>query len=192
MFLITLTIHRRDSMERSEGSEQGSEAASIEEQISLLSEQLRYERTEKDRQTALATEYLDTAKRVQADFENFKRRTQREREDLFKSANHQLLGELLVVFDDLERALSAKCSDQELQDGVKKIRDNMAALLREHGLKEIPSDDMFDPSVHEALAVGEGEDGRILEVFQKGYYLGDKVLRCAKVKVGKSTGENNG
>jgi molecular chaperone GrpE len=179
-------------MERSEGSEQGSEAASIEEQISLLSEQLRYERTEKDRQTALATEYLDTAKRVQADFENFKRRTQREREDLFKSANHQLLGELLVVFDDLERALSAKCSDQELQDGVKKIRDNMAALLREHGLKEIPSDDMFDPSVHEALAVGEGEDGRILEVFQKGYYLGDKVLRCAKVKVGKSTGENNG
>jgi molecular chaperone GrpE len=75
---------------------------------------------------------------------------------------------------------------------VTKIRDNMAALLREHGLREIPSDGMFGPTVHEAFAVGEGEDGTILEVFQKGYYLGDKVLRCAKVKVAKSTGENNG
>jgi molecular chaperone GrpE len=178
-------------MEKSEGSEQGSEA-SLEEQVISLSEQLQSERAEKDRQVALAAEYLDTAKRVQADFENFKRRTKREREELVKSANHQLLGELLMVFDDLERALTAKCSDQEMRDGVKKIRDNMAALLREFGLTEIPSDGMFDPSVHEAFAVGEGEDGRILEVYQTGYFLGDKVLRCAKVKVGKSTGENNG
>jgi molecular chaperone GrpE len=191
MFLITLTIRRRDSMEKSEGSEQGSEA-SLEEQVISLSEQLQDERAEKDRQVALAAEYLDTAKRVQADFENFKRRTKREREELVKSANHQLLGELLMVFDDLERALTAKCSDQEMRDGVKKIRDNMAALLREFGLTEIPSDGMFDPSVHEAFAVGEGEDGRILEVYQTGYFLGDKVLRCAKVKVGKGTGENNG
>jgi molecular chaperone GrpE len=177
-------------MERSEGEQE--EAASLEEQVSSLSEQLRSERAEKDRQAALAVEYLNIAKRVQADYENFKRRSQREREDLIKTANHRLLIELLVVFDDFERALAARCSEEELRAGVTKIRDNMAALLREHGLREIPTEGMFDPTVHEAFAVGEGEDGRILEVFQKGYYLGDKVLRCAKVKVAKSTGENNG
>jgi molecular chaperone GrpE len=180
-------------MEKAVGSEQnGSGAASPEEQLAALREQLLAETEEKERQAALAAEYLGTAKRVQADFENFKRRTQREREELVKLANHRLLEQLLLVFDDLERALAAKCSDEELRRGVSRIRDNMAALMKDHGLREIPSDGRFDPSVHEALAVGEGEDGMILEVFQKGYYLGDRVLRCSKVKVAKSTGDNNG
>jgi molecular chaperone GrpE len=180
-------------MEKAEGSEQnGSGAAGPEEQLASLREQLQAETKEKDRQAALAAEYLGIAKRTQAEFENYKRRTQKEREELVKVANHQLLGELLLVFDDFERALAAKCSEEELRAGVNKIRDNMAALLRDHGLREIPSDGKFDPSVHEAFAVGEGEDGMILEVFQKGYYLGNKVLRCSKVKVAKSTGDNNG
>jgi len=179
-------------MEKAEGSEQnGSGAASPEEQLASLSEQLQAEMKEKDRQAALAAEYLGIAKRTQAYFENYKRRTQKEREELIKVANHQLLGELLLVFDDFERALASKCSEEELRAGITKIHDNMAALLRDHGLREIPSDGKFDPSVHEAFAVGEGEDGKILEVFQKGYYLGDKVLRCSKVKVAKSTGDNN-
>jgi molecular chaperone GrpE len=180
-------------MEKAVGSEQnGSGAASPEEQIAALREQLLTETEEKERQAALAAEYLGVAKRVQADFENFKRRTQREREELVKLANHRLLEQLLLVFDDLERALAAKCSEEELRRGVSRIRDNMAVLMKDHGLREIPSDGRFDPSVHEALAVGEGEDGMILEVFQKGYYLGDRVLRCSKVKVAKSTGDNNG
>lgn len=180
-------------MEKAEGSEQnGSGAASPEEQLAALREQLQKETKEKDRQAALAAEYLGIAKRAQADFENYKRRTQKEREDLIKVANHQLLGELLLVFDDFERALAVKCSEKELRAGITKIRDNMAVLLKDHGLKEIPANGRFDPSVHEALAVGEGEDGTILEVFQKGYYLGNKVLRCSKVKVAKSTGDNNG
>jgi molecular chaperone GrpE len=180
-------------MEKAVGSEQnGSGAASPEEQIAALREQLLTETEEKERQAALAAEYLGVAKRVQADFENFKRRTQREREELVKLANHRLLEQLLLVFDDLERALAAKCSEEELRRGVSRIRDNMAVLMKDHGLREILSDGRFDPSVHEALAVGEGEDGMILEVFQKGYYLGDRVLRCSKVKVAKSTGDNNG
>ena len=180
-------------MEKAVGSEQnGSGAASPEEQLAALREQLLAETEEKERQAVLAAEYLGVAKRVQADFENFKRRTQREREELVKLANHRLLEQLLLVFDDLERALAAKCSEEELRRGVSRIRDNMAALMKDHGLREIPSDGRFDPSVHEALAVGEGEDGMILEVFQKGYYLGDRVLRCSKVKVAKSTGDNNG
>ncbi|MBI0582676.1 MAG: nucleotide exchange factor GrpE [Methanomassiliicoccus sp.] len=181
-------------MDKADGSEQEDNGgACSEEQLAALQEQLRVERAEKDRQASLAADYLVTAKRVQADFENYKRRTLREREDLVRTANHQLLGELLLVFDDFERALAARCSEEELRTGITKIHDNMSALLRDHGLREIPSDGRFDPSVHEAFAVGEGEDGKILEVFQKGYYLGDKVLRCSKVKVAKSsTGEDNG
>lgn len=180
-------------MEKGEGSEQsGNGTADLEEQLASLREQLRVETKEKERQAALAAEYLGIAKRAQADFENYKRRTQKEREDLVKVANHRLLEQLLLVFDDFERALAAKCSEEELRAGVIKIRDNMAALLRDHGLREIPADGKFDPAVHEAFAVGEGEDGTILEVFQKGYYLGDKVLRCSKVKVAKSIGDNNG
>jgi molecular chaperone GrpE len=180
-------------MEKAEGSEQnGSGSASPEEQLASLREQLQVEMREKDRQAALAAEYLGIAKRAQADFENYKRRTQKEREDLIKVANYRLLEQFLLVFDDLERALAAKCSEEELRSGISKIRDNTAALLRENGLREIPSDGRFDPAVHDALAVGEGEDGTILEVFQKGYYLGDKVLRCSKVKVAKSIGDNNG
>lgn len=177
-------------MERSEGSEQ--EGPSIQEQLSEMEEQLQLEKQEKDRQAALAAEYLDVARRVQAEFENFKKRSKREREDLVRTANDKLLSEMLVVFDDFERALCAQCSEEELRDGVDKIHHNMAALLREHGVREIPTDGLFDPTLHEAFAIGEGEDGKILEVFQKGYYLGDKVLRCSKVKVGKNIGENNG
>jgi molecular chaperone GrpE len=181
-------------MEKAEGSEQQEQqpTGELAEEVASLRGQLDVERKEREKQAALAAGFLDTARRVQAEFENYKKRNQRDREELVKCANHKLLAELLVVFDDFERALASQCSEDELRAGVSKIHDNLAALLREYGLKEIPSDGTFDPTVHEAFAVGEGEDGKILEVYQKGYYLGDKVLRCSKVKVGKSTGDNNG
>ena len=180
-------------MEKAQGSEaNGNGAVDPDQQLSSLQEELQSERNEKERQAKLAAEYLDIAKRVQAEFDNYKRRTQREREDIVKYANQRLLSDLLTVFDDLERALASHCSEDELREGVHKIRDNLAVLMADSGLREIPSEGKFDPSVHEALAVGEGEDDNILEVFQKGYYLGDKVLRCSKVMVAKRKGDNNG
>lgn len=180
-------------MEKAQGSEaNGSGAVDPDQQLSSLQEELQSEKEEKERQAKLAAEYLDTAKRVQAEFDNYKKRVQREKEDIVKYANQRLLSDLLLIFDDFERALASQCSEEQLREGIHKIRDNLAALMAENGLKEIPSNGKFDHTIHEALSVGEGEDGTILEVFQKGYYLGDKVLRCSKVKVAKETGDNNG
>ncbi|WP_019178757.1 nucleotide exchange factor GrpE [Methanomassiliicoccus luminyensis] len=177
-----------DDLER---SEQRGTAPEVSEEIASLKGQLDSLKKERDKQAALAEDYLNTARRVQAEFENYKKRTLREREEIVKAANEKLLADLLPVFDDFERALAAQCSEKELKDGIIKIHENIAALLREYEVKEIPSE-RFDPSVHEAFALGEGEDGKILEVYQKGYFLGNKVLRCSKVKVAKNTGDNNG
>jgi molecular chaperone GrpE len=180
-------------MENAEGSEQSKkECNDLEQQLSALRDQLQEEKKKNEKLATQAADYLDTARRVQADFENYKKRSMREKEETIKVANHKLLADLLLVVDDFERALAVKCSDEELKPGLSKIHDNLAALLKDYGLREIPSDGKFDPTVHEAFAVGEGEDGVILETYQKGYYLGDKVLRCSKVKVAKKTGDNNG
>lgn len=180
-----------DRMGNPDGSEQTEVVPEVSEETASLKGRLESERKEKDKQVALAEDYLNTARRVQAEFENYKKRTLREREDIVKCANEGLLADLLPVLDDFERALAAQCSEGELRDGITKIHDNLAALLKDYGVKEIPSE-RFDPSVHEAFAVGDGEDGKILEVYQKGYFLGNKVLRCSKVKVAKNTGDNNG
>ncbi len=181
-------------MEKAEGSGQDRETADsdLENQLSVLRDQLQAERKQNEKLAALVADYLDAARRIQAEFENYKKRSLREREETIKCANHKLLSDLLLVMDDFERAVTAKCSEDELRSGITKIHDNLSSLLKDYGLREIPSDGKFDPSVHEAFAVGEGEDGKILETYQKGYYLGDKVLRCSKVKVAKSTGGNNG
>lgn len=182
-----------EGMEKVEGSEQnGNGEVESEQQLSSLKEELLSERKERERQANLAADYLTTAKRVQAEFENYKKRTEREREEIVKYANQRLLCDLLTVFDDFERALASQCSEGELRGGIEKVRDNLAAILKDNGVREIPANGQFDPSLHEALALGEGEDGKILEVFQKGYYLGDKVLRCSKVMVAKNKGDNNG
>jgi molecular chaperone GrpE len=180
-------------MNDAEGSGQDRDRADsdLEGQLSALRDELQAERKQKEQLAALAADYLDSARRVQAEFENYKRRSVREREEIIKCANHKLLSDLLLVVDDFERAVAAKCSEEELRSGITRIHDNLASLLKDYGLREIPSDGRFDPSVHEAFAVGEGEDGKILETYQKGYYLGDKVLRCSKVKVAKNTGGNN-
>jgi len=180
-------------MDKAEGSDQSKQdCQDLEQQLSALRDQLQEERKRAEKAGVQAAEYLDAARRVQAEFENYKKRSAREREETIKCANHKLLSDLLLVVDDFERAVAARCSEEELRSGITKIHDNLASLLRDYGLREIPSDGKFDPAMHEAFTVGEGEDGTILETYQKGYYLGDKVLRCSKVKVAKSTGDNNG
>jgi len=166
------------------------EARDLPEEDSLKA-RLEAESAELAKQKALAQDYLDTARRVQAEFENFKKRTAREREELLRCANERLLVDILTIHDDLQRALDADCTHEELRAGVSKIHANLAAFLQANGVREIPADGRFDPTCHEALATGEGEDGKILEVYQKGFYLGTKVLRTSKVKVARSS-ENNG
>lgn len=129
---------------------------------------------------------LDMAKRLQADFENYRKRTERESKEYRKYATKDLVSELINVADDLERALASVKEEDALSTGVRAVRGNLMKILEAQGLKEIPTEGKFDPNMHEALMVSEGdEDDMVAEVYQKGYMMNGKVLRYAKVRVTK-------
>ena len=139
---------------------------------------------------AKAGEYLQMAQRLQADFDNFRKRTQRENEEFKTFATAGLISELLTIEDDLDRALDSAKEENDFVIGVRGIRQNLMKILESKGLTEIPTDGKFDPNCHEALCVEESDtDGDIAEVFQKGYRLGNKVLRYSKVKVTRKRSE---
>jgi molecular chaperone GrpE len=132
-------------------------------------------------------EYLNDLKRVAADFENYRKRVARDQEGLVARAHERLVKELLPVLDDLERALEAAAQHEEakLEEGVRLVHRELVEALAREGLVEVETDGQFDPHVHEALVSqpSEQEDGSVIEVLQKGYRLGDRVLRPARVAV---------
>jgi molecular chaperone GrpE len=136
---------------------------------------------------AKAQEHLDDLKRLAAEFENYKKRTAREQASLSTRATEHLVKELLPIVDDLERALGAaeQHEEAELEEGVRLVHRQLASVLEREGLAEIEADGKFDPHVHEALLSqpSEAEAGNVIEVLQKGYRLGDRVLRPARVVV---------
>jgi molecular chaperone GrpE len=130
----------------------------------------------------------DRLLRLAADFENYKKRAAREREEYVTLANERLVKELLPILDDLERALNAAEQHEEaqLEEGVRLVHRSLASLLARNGVEEIATDGKFDPHVHEALLAQPAEDrqqGDVLDVIQKGYRLGDRVVRPARVIV---------
>jgi len=157
------------------------------------------EQTEKPLEAQLAEErekaqsYLASWQRAAADYQNFKRRVDQEREELARLANAALIINLLPIVDDLERALEnvdARLAGLTWLDGVRLIHRKFQALLEMSGVTEIAADsEAFDPNVHEAVMFGEGEDGKVIGVVQKGYKLGGRVLRPAMVVVGKGEGQ---
>jgi molecular chaperone GrpE len=136
---------------------------------------------------AKAEEHLDDLKRLAAEFDNYRKRTARDQEALVARAAERLVKELLPVLEDLERALVAADEHEEakLEEGVRLVHRSLAAALSKEGLEEIPTEGAFDPHVHEALLSqpSEAEEGTVIEVLQKGYRLGDRVLRPARVVV---------
>jgi molecular chaperone GrpE len=132
-------------------------------------------------------EYLNDLKRVAAEFENYRKRAARDQESLAARAHERLVKELLPVLDDLERALAAAEDHEEatLEEGVRLVHRELAAALAHEGLAEIETNGHFDPHVHEALLSqpSSEEEGSVIEVVQKGYRLGDRVLRPARVVV---------
>jgi molecular chaperone GrpE len=132
-------------------------------------------------------EYLNDLKRVAADFENYRKRVARDQEGLVARAHERIVKELLPVLDDLERALEAAAEHEEakLEEGVRLVHRELVEALAREGLVEGETDGPFDPHVHEALLSqpSEKEDGSVIEVLQKGYRLGDRVLRPARVVV---------
>ena len=141
-------------------------------------------------------EHLNDLKRVAAEFENYRKRVLRDQESLVARAHERLVKELLPVLDDLERALAAAEQHEEatLEEGVRLVHRELAAALQREGLAEIETNGRFDPHVHEALLSqpSEAEEGSIIEVVQKGYALGDRVVRPARVVVAAPQPEADG
>jgi molecular chaperone GrpE len=136
---------------------------------------------------ATAEQRLDDLRRLAAEFDNFRKRTAREQQSLLGRANERLVTELLPVLDDLGRALDAaeKHEEAQLEEGVALVHRSLEAALKKEGLVEIETNGRFDPHVHEALLSqpSEAEEGSVIQVLQKGYRLGDRVLRPARVVV---------
>lgn len=133
-------------------------------------------------------EYLDALQRLKAEFDNYRKRAAREQSDFASRASGRLVAELLPVLDDLERALdfAEEHEEAKLEEGVRLVHRALVEALRKEGLAEIETDGLFDPHVHEALLSQPAEDaesGSILSVVQKGYRIGDRVIRPARVVV---------
>ncbi len=150
-----------------------------EDEIAALTEELENTRQERD-------EYLDALRRLKAEFENARKRQQREHERILQTASERLVLELLPVLDNLDRALEA---GGDIREGVRVTRDQLADVLGKEGLLPVASDGQtFDPNVHEAVMgqpSEEHEEGTILQTFERGYLLRGKPIRPAKVVVAK-------
>jgi molecular chaperone GrpE len=154
--------------------------AELEQHLADLGQRLVELEAERD-------ERLADLQRVAADFDNYRKRAARDQESLIARANERLVKELLPVLDDLERALDAAAAHEEvkLEEGVRLVHRELSQVLEKEGLLEIGTDGAFDPHEHEALLTqpADADEGAILEVIQKGYRLGDRVLRPARVVV---------
>jgi molecular chaperone GrpE len=148
--------------------------------------------SEQDKLKAEASEWQNKYLRLYAEFDNFKRRTSKERLELLQIAGKDVIVDLLPVLDDFERAQKSMetASDIEaVKEGVKLVHHKLKNLLTSKGLKEMTSiGDEFNADVHEGItnipAPTDDLKGKVLDELEKGYYLNDKVIRFAKVIIG--------
>jgi len=129
--------------------------------------------------------------RLQADFQNHIKRSERQQAESADIVRAGLLSELLPVVDQLELALQYEKSESEFKKGIEMVYKNLMALLKKVGVKEMESYEKFDPYLHEAAKIENGEDGKILSIIQKGYMFKGKVLRHAKVVLGRKVGKED-
>ncbi|MEK6915063.1 MAG: nucleotide exchange factor GrpE [Nanoarchaeota archaeon] len=159
------------------------------EVINEYETQLKIDVQEKDK---IISDYESTMKRLQADFDNYVKRTQKEKEDFAKIVVARILVRFVDIADDLDRALNIleKTQDNELKTGIKMVHARFHKILQDEGIKSFSSKGKkIDPYFHEVIEMvpsGE-EEGLIVEEIQKGYVMKDHILRTAKVKVSKRT-----
>jgi molecular chaperone GrpE len=154
----------------------------------------RIESLEKDlaQAQAQASEYLDGWQRERAEFLNYKKRVERDLENARAIAAASILTRYLAILDDIERALKDRPANSELQawvSGIQLIQRKLQAILDAEGVETIPAEGMmFDPTIHEAVTFEPGDgfrEGQIIEVLQKGYRIGERILRPAMVRVAR-------
>ena len=131
-------------------------------------------------------EYLDALQRLKAEFDNYRNRVARDQQELAARAHERLVKELVPILDDLERALA---HEGDLDEGIRLIHRQFSEALAKEGLTEVPTDGKFDPHTQEALLSqpSDAEEGDVIQVLQKGYRLGDRVLRPARVVISAGT-----
>ena len=178
----------RGRVERSSEAEEtpGKQASKAEDVAEQDPESLRKALAEAKEQ---AEKYLANWQRAEADFVNYKRRSDQEKAEIANLANAALILDLLPVLDDLERALDNSSNDFDAEawvEGIRLIYRKLKGVLEDRGLccVECVGED-FDPNVHEAVMCVEGAEGKVCEEVQKGYKLKDRLLRPSKVTVGK-------
>lgn len=156
------------------------DGAAVQTEIDDLQKQLEAAKKQSD-------EYLNMAQRVQADFENFRRRNNAVRADAYEDGARAFIKTILPVMDNLERALAAESADAALHEGVSMVHRQLSEALEKRGVTVIDrAGERFDPRLEDAVMqadASEGEPGTVCLVLQKGYQLGDVVLRHAMVKV---------
>ncbi|PID57268.1 nucleotide exchange factor GrpE [candidate division KSB3 bacterium] len=218
--VVKIPVHKEDDHTQDESvdetpeqetlpeSEGGDIAAhSLDDEVSETAEQSEAESDEQDEESGdelsklqaqltakeqEAKDHYDARLRLQAEFDNFKKRKEKESIEVRKYANEDFIRELLVVVDDFDRAIASAEQTQELSDflkGVEMISEKFLGVLKKRGVSEIKAKgQQFNPEIHEAVTQIETDDmeeGTVAAVFQKGYYLHDRVVIPPKVGVAK-------
>lgn len=176
----TNMVDKRSASKMDAETESKKEEAASEEEKDPLAEALKSAET-----------YRGNWQRAAADLANYKRRVEQDRTENARLANMTLVVNLLPIFDDLDRAIAtmdASIAGLNWVQGVVAIHRKLEQLLEAMSVKEIAADgETFDPAKHEAVGKQAGEDNRVLHVLQKGYTLGDRVIRPSMVMVGDGT-----
>ena len=145
------------------------------------------EKSELQKKQIELDELDDRYKRVFAEFENYKKRTQKEREGLYNSVLGDIIVNMLPILDNLQMAVNAECKDEGYKQGVELVEKQFKEFLSKNNVEEIPAvGEVFDPNVHEAVGSAQDEtkqSGEIVQEYRKGYKLGSKILRHSMVIV---------
>ena len=158
------------------------------EELNSKDEEIQKLKSDLEKSESETQEYIALSQRLQADFENFKKITDKRNKDLIKFANENVIKSFLDCYEDFGRALETE-NDEDLRKGIELIYNKFTDLLKKEGVEEIPAKgEKFDLNKHEALMVQESdevENGYIIEELMKGYMYKDKVLKYSKVIVCK-------
>jgi len=185
----------KEDIERASSEDEERKDEVVEEESRVEEEDIETLKAKLSEAESKAQDYLANWQRAQADFINFKRRTEQERAEAAKFANAMLILNLLPILDDLERALdnvSTKLAGLTWVDGIRLIYRKFQAVLESQGLSQIEAEGAdFDPNLHEAVMYADGEEGKVVAELQKGYKLHDRVIRPAMVSVGRRKTEED-
>ena len=183
-------LEKPSEEESEDENEEGKDEKSEEEDDELA--KLNKNLEEKDEEIIELKSHIQ---RLQADFDNFRKQNDKQKQDLIRYANEGLIVKFIDVYEDMERALENSTNEEEIREGLELIYSKMKNTLEKEGVEEIPAvGEKFDPFKHEALLTvdsPEHENNEIVDELMKGYTLKDKVIKYSKVRVCKKAKKDN-